>query len=190
MKITTILGSPRMQGNTATTLKLFEEKATAAGHEIKRINLAELTIAGCTGCGACQSPSDEASCVVKDDAGVVYEGLIEGDLSIIASPLYCWSFTSLVQAALERCIALVSGYGTEDFQSLVMDKTFALLMTCGGPVEDNADLAPIAFQRLSEFVKAKAGGTYILASATSPEGIAEAAGSLSDQMVSELLGSV
>lgn len=188
MKITTILGSPRLQGNTAATLEQFEEKAITAGHEVRRINLAELTIAGCTGCGACRAAAEKPNCVVRDDAGVVYDGLIDADLSIIASPLYCWSFTALTQAALERCIALVSGYGTDNFTSLVRDKTFALMMTCAGPIEDNADLVPVAFERLSAFVRARVGGIYVLPGTTTPEEIGAAAATLTDSMVAELLG--
>ncbi len=39
MQITTILGSPRKNGNTATVLELFEELMAQQGHEVDRINI-------------------------------------------------------------------------------------------------------------------------------------------------------
>ena len=162
--------------------------AAKASQAISRINLAELTIVGCTGCYACQAVAGEPGCVQKDEASVVYQGMIGADQVIISTPLYCWSHTALTQAAIERCIALVSGYGTDDFTTLVKGKSFALLVTSAGPIENNVDLLPIAFKRMCGFLQAKAGGSFILPGTTTPAEITPAAEKLARTMMVELLG--
>jgi len=187
MKITTVLSSPNIKGNTSIPLKLFEDKATAAGHEVNRINLAKLNIAGCIGCGACQSVADAPGCSQNDDGSILYQGMIDADLTILATPLYCWGFTSIGQAAVERCIALVSGYGTDQYSSLIDGKKLALLVTCGGPEADNVDLLPVVIDRMTDFVKTKVAGKYILPLCTTPDAIKPEADKLSTKMVEELL---
>ena len=48
MKITTILGSPRKQGNTAAVLNHFEALVTPA-HPVERVNLVDYSVKGCRG---------------------------------------------------------------------------------------------------------------------------------------------
>ena len=45
MNLTTLMGSPRLHGNTATVLGRFEEMARPA-HQIERINVVDRTVAG------------------------------------------------------------------------------------------------------------------------------------------------
>ena len=61
MKIITILGSPRRQGNTATVLSMFES-LVAAQHQVDRVDLVDYDVRGCLGCGACQKVLDEPGC--------------------------------------------------------------------------------------------------------------------------------
>ncbi len=188
MKITTILCSPKVKGNTGTTLELFEDQAAAAGHETNRINLVKMKVSSCLGCGVCQGVVGKPGCVQKDDAPIFYQAMIDADLIIFATPLYCWSFTSIGQAALERCIALVSGYGTDKFESLIEGRAMALLVTCAEPEADNADLIPIGMERMKGFVKARSCDKYILAGYTTAETTKPAAEKITARMVTELLG--
>ncbi len=66
MKVTTILGSPKKDGNTAKVLGLFEE-IISQDHEVARIDIATSNIKGCLGCHACQKVPDDPGCVQKDD---------------------------------------------------------------------------------------------------------------------------
>ena len=54
MNITTILGSPRKSGSTATVLGWVENELEANGHHIDRIDIMKCGIKnGCLGCYAC-----------------------------------------------------------------------------------------------------------------------------------------
>jgi multimeric flavodoxin WrbA len=68
MQVTTILGSARKKGNTATVLGWVEEEVKSMGHDVDRIYLNNKTIMGCLGCDKCGEKPDEIACVQKDDA--------------------------------------------------------------------------------------------------------------------------
>ena len=63
MQITTILGSARKKGNTATILGWVEKELETRGHDVERIYLNNKTIAGCLGCAKCKQNPDEIACV-------------------------------------------------------------------------------------------------------------------------------
>ncbi|MDF2988675.1 MAG: NADPH-dependent reductase [Eubacterium sp.] len=67
MKITTVMGSPKKHGKTATALEFFEKQLLSQGHEIDRINITDYHINGCLGCYACMQNKDVAGCVQKDE---------------------------------------------------------------------------------------------------------------------------
>ena len=52
MKVMTILGSPKRNGNTAKVLEQFESFITN-GHEVDRVDIASYHVKGCVGCYAC-----------------------------------------------------------------------------------------------------------------------------------------
>ena len=170
MKIMTILGSPKMEGNTAGALKMFEE-SVAGKHEIDRVNLPTMDVMGCQGCYACQQNPDEASCVVRDDATDVLKRVAEADAIVYASPLYMWGFASKMHAFMERHLSLVTGYGGPQYKSLLEGTKGALLLTCGGPVEGNTDPIQQVFDQFASYAKADVVGKYIVAGTTSPEEI-------------------
>ena len=88
MKVMTILGSPKKNGNTAKVLGLFESMI-ANDHEVDRINIADSDVKGCIGCYACQQTPNEPACVQKDDAVSIFERMMNSDAVVYASPLYC-----------------------------------------------------------------------------------------------------
>ncbi|MDM8551633.1 flavodoxin family protein [Desulfobacterales bacterium HSG2] len=187
MKITTILGSPRKKGNTANVLGMFEERV-AQGHEVDRINITEYKVNGCLGCGACQKKSDEPGCVQKDDAVSLFGRMTEADVVIYASPLYCWSFSAQMKALIDRHFCLVKNYGTPDHKSLVDGKRTALLVTCGGPVEDNADLIQEIFNRVNLYAKCDVIGKYILPFCTTPDALGDEAAEMAKKMAGDITG--
>ncbi|UCG59943.1 MAG: flavodoxin family protein [Phycisphaerales bacterium] len=170
MKVTTILGSPKKNGNTAKVLGLFEEQI-AQDHNVDRITVATSSIKGCLGCHACQKVPDEPGCVQKDDALPIFERMMSSDVVIYASPLYCWGFSSQMKALLDRHFCLVTGYGTPDYKSLVQDKNVALLVTCAGPVENNTDLIQTMFDRMSDWGQCNVIGKYVVPFCTTPDAI-------------------
>ena len=187
MKITTILGSPRMKGNTAKVLGLFEELA-AEDHEVDRIDLASCEVEGCLGCNACQGEPDEPGCVQEDEAVAIFDRMLSADVIVYATPLYCWGFSSQMKALLDRHYCLVTGYGSPEYKSLLQGKRLALLVTCEGPIEDNADLIQVVFDRMSAYARSDVVGKHIVPLCTTPEAMGPEGMETARSMVHNIVG--
>ena len=77
MQVTTLLGSAKKKGNTATVLGWVEENLKSLGHDVERIYLNSKSIRGCLGCAKCRENPDEIACVQKDDAIDIMEDAIQ-----------------------------------------------------------------------------------------------------------------
>ena len=187
MKVVTILGSPKKEGNTAKVLGLFEE-LIVEGHEVDRVNIAACDVKGCLGCGACQKVPNEPGCVQEDDAASIFERMMGADAVIYASPLYAWGFSSQMKALIDRHFCLVTGYGSPDYKSLLEGKRTALLVTCAGPVENNADLIQESFDRLSNYGQCNIVGKYVVPFCTTPDSIASEAMETAKKMAGDIVG--
>jgi hypothetical protein len=93
-----------------------------------------------------------------------------------------------MKALIDRHFCLVTGYGTADLKSLVEGKRTALLVTCAGPVEKNADLIQVLFDRLTDFGKCKAIGKYVVPFCTTPEALNEKVRGMAHTMAGEIAG--
>lgn len=140
MKITTVMGSPKKHGKTATALEFFEKQLLSQGHEIDRINITDYHINGCLGCYACMQNRDAAGCVQKDDAEQVLMRIISADAVVYASPLYSFDLTAQMKPLVDRSFCLSN-------TPLLDGKSVALLITCAGQEEGNADLVQEFFRR-------------------------------------------
>jgi multimeric flavodoxin WrbA len=187
MKVTTILGSPKKKGNTATVLGAFEELISQR-HEVERIDIADYNIKGCLGCAACKKVPDEPGCVQKDDAVALFERMMEADVIIYATPLYSWGFSAQLKSLIDRHFCLVKDYGTPQYTSLIEDKRTVLLVTCAGPVEDNADLIQEIFTRMNDYLKGSVVGKYIVPFCTTPDAIGEKAMETAKKMAGDIEG--
>jgi len=128
----------------------------------------------------------EQGCVQKDDAASIFERIMSSDVVVYASPLYCWSFYSQLKAFLDRHLCLVTWYNTPDYKSLLEGKRSALLVTCGGPIEDNADLIQTIFDRMNDFCKCTVIGKYVVPFCTSPDAIGAEATKIAEKMASNV----
>jgi len=186
MKIVTILGSPKKKGNTAKVLDLFEE-LIEKNHVNDRLNLVDCDIGGCLGCGTCQEKPDEIGCVQKDDVSKVLERIADSDVVIYATPLYCWSFSSQMKALIDRHVCLASGHGTPEHKSQVKGKRMVLLVTCAGPIENNADLIQQIFDRFNDYLQGEVIGKYIVPFCTTPDSISSEATETAKKMHKDIL---
>ncbi len=187
MKIMTILGSPKKKGNTAAVLGMFEE-IVSKDHTIDRVNISDCNVKGCLGCYACQRTSEEPGCIQKDDAISIIGRIVEADAVIYATPLYDWSFSSQIKALLDRQLCLATDYGTPDHKSLIEGKKVALLVTCGGPIENNADLIQEIFDRMfASFLKADIAGKYVVPLCTTPDKMGDEAMGTAKQMAEAIV---
>jgi multimeric flavodoxin WrbA len=184
MKILTIMGSPKKKGKTHGALKLFEENMTAHGNDVERINITDYNINGCLGCYACMEKKDEPGCIQKDDALSVFDKMAAADTIVIASPLYSFDLTAQLKPFVDRCFSLSN-------TTILNKKRLALLITCTGQIENNADLVQEFFRRAFDgenggMFHTELAGRYVVPYSDSPD-FMERAKKTADTMFNELV---
>jgi multimeric flavodoxin WrbA len=171
MKIVSLCGSPRKNGNTAMVLGWVEDELRENGHEVARIDVVDCDVKGCLECYQCQKNLKEPGCPQKDDALSIFGRMMEADAVIYASPLFCWSWSAQIKPLVDRHFCLVKEAGTRKWSSLLQDKPTALVMTSAGPMEGNADLLIQQYRNLVEYGRATVKGTLVVPLCTTPDQI-------------------
>jgi multimeric flavodoxin WrbA len=105
MNILILQGSPRANGNTAWMAEEYKKAAEATGHSVTLVNVARKKIAGCLACEFCHGKGNGA-CVQKDDMQELYPLLAEAEALVIASPIYYFTLSAQIQAAIQRFYAI------------------------------------------------------------------------------------
>jgi multimeric flavodoxin WrbA len=187
MQIVTILGSPRRHGNTAAVLAHLEG-LLAGQHQVRRINVVDHKVRGCTGCGTCQKVLDEPGCKQDDDALQILHRMCEADAVVYATPLYAWSFPAQIKALIDRHYCLTKWGDNGVVRSLLAGKRAALLVTCGDAVEGNADLIQVEFARQMEAARCHAIGSYVVPHCSEPDRLGEPAWAVARALALDLCG--
>ncbi len=130
MNVLILMGSPRLQGNTAELCKPFMAEMEQNGSQMRYIPLAEKHIRPCLGCYACQQVSGTYGCPLQDDMADVVEQIIWADLIVLATPIYSWYCTAHMKAMLDRHYGMNKYYGSAS-GSLWAGKRVAILATHG-----------------------------------------------------------
>ena len=100
-KVLGILGSPRLEGNTADLLEAVLEGARSAGADTERLDLARMRINACIECRRCD---ESAECAVKtDDMQQIYSRIRNVDAIVLASPIFFMSVSAQTKAMIDRC---------------------------------------------------------------------------------------
>jgi multimeric flavodoxin WrbA len=193
MKIVTVLGSPRKNGNTAKALENIENLLRNT-HQVERIDIISQDVRGCLGCYQCQKNLSEPACVLDDDVPDLLQKLINADVILYSTPLYGHSYSAQMKSFLDRHVALfkvISGAekSLPEMKSLIEGKHLALLVTCQGPEEDNADLIQKLFYRHNLAAKTKLVGSYTLPFCSTPDNTAEMSIDIS-QVISKDINSI
>ncbi len=188
MQITTILGSAKKKGNTATVLGWVEAELQSLGHEVERIYLNNKTIGGCLGCAKCREKPDEIACVQKDDAADIMQKMIASEAVLFASPIYFWGFTAQFKALIDRGYALVTNYHKPGHTSLMQNKRMSLLVTGADAYEDNAEGMFTAFDRVVDFLLAQKTGELYVGECSLPAEIPETAKNNALELARSLAG--
>lgn len=163
MKILSLLGSPKKNGNTAYALNYLEEQLKQQNHEVKHIHVSSLPIEGCRECYWCKQDGNFLCCN-NDEAIPVLKEIIDADAIILSAPTFCWGFPAQIKALLDRMFCLISWKeGDTETKSLLEGKTMALIVTAGGEVKNNAELLGLAFNNMVEFMKCKSAGIVYIA---------------------------
>lgn len=161
MKVLAIQGSPRKNGNTDIVLDRFLDRLREA-HEadMEKLRAPRLDIGGCIECFACQKTLDAPACAVKDDMTEVYDKMLDVDLIVFASPVFCWGLTAQIKAVFDRLYATFK-FTENPCVSLLEGKCTALIVTAGGDKQAGATACQEAYDRLFEFARAKDCGTFL-----------------------------
>ena len=101
IRVLGILGSPRLEGNTADLLDAVLDGARDAGADVERLDLARMSINPCVECRSCD---EKAECAVKsDDMKEIYSRIRSVDGIVLASPIFFMGVTAQTKAMIDRC---------------------------------------------------------------------------------------
>ena len=105
MKIVVLNGSPHPAGPTSDMVSAFTAGAQEAGHEVKEFKVAHMNIRGCMACEYCQTKK-KGICAQKDDMQEIYPEILSADMVVFASPVYYFTLSAQLQAAIHRTYAI------------------------------------------------------------------------------------
>lgn len=145
MNVLILMGSPRLQGNTAELCKPFMEELTAGGAQVRYVTLADRKIQPCRGCYACQDVNGAYGCVQKDEMPV--DDILWADLMVLATPIYAWYCAAPMKNVLDRHYGFNKFYGSAE-GSLWAGKRVAILATHGYAGAYATDPFEMGVQRL------------------------------------------
>lgn len=123
-QILIIKGSPRKNGNTSAMADAFAKGASENEAITTEVVLKDKTIGDCMGCGACQK--NVGLCVQKDDMAEIYDEMKKADVIVLASPVYFYTWTSLMKRMIDRTFAV---------EAILKNKKFYLLSAGAAPEE-------------------------------------------------------
>lgn len=141
MKAYILMGSPRKNGNTISIIKPFIEEFEALGNECELVWLYDKNLKPCMACRTCQKDWTKFGCSQEDDMQEIFDGIINSDLIVIASPIYSWYCTPPTKCVLDRMVyGMNKYYGEEKGPAIWSGKNVAIITTCGYRPENGADL--------------------------------------------------
>ena len=188
MQITTLLGSARKKGNTATVLGWVEEELVSLGHDVDRIYLNNKSISGCLGCAKCRENPDDIACVQNDDAIDIMGQMVSSDVVLFASPIYFWGFPAQIKALIDRGYSLVTNYHKPGHTSLMEGKRIGLLVTGAAPYEQNAEGMFTAFDLIVDFLLARKSGELYVGKCNVPAELSEKVKDKATKLARSLVG--
>jgi len=158
-KICVLMGSPRLNKNTAELLKPFMQELKANGCDVNYITLADKDILPYKGCFACQHVEGQYGCVLKDDVTQIMDAIIASDCIVFATPIYTWYCTAPMKALLDRHFGLNKFYGKAK-GSLWEGKQIAIVATHGYDAKNATKPFETGIQRLCEHSHLQYMGMY------------------------------
>ena len=159
MNILILMGSPRLQCNTAELCKPFMEELEAGGAHVRYVPLADKDIRPCRGCYICQDTPDVYGCPQEDDMAGIVEDILWCDCLVLATPIYSWYCPSVMKSVLDRHYGLNKFYGSAE-GSLWAGKSVAILATHGYEGAYATDPFEMGIRRLCIHSKLEYRGLY------------------------------
>ena len=133
MKIVSVLGSPRKNGNSVYIANKIMDMAEEKGYEKQSFYLNDLVFKGCQACLACKHGAEE--CVIKDDLKPALEAVKNADILIMASPIYFGEVSGQLKCFIDRTYSFLKpNYLTDkDCSRLAPGKKVVFVLTQGQP---------------------------------------------------------
>jgi multimeric flavodoxin WrbA len=169
MKVLAINSSPRKgKGNTALILNPFLEGMKEVGADVELYYTSDLKINPCQGDASCwfRTPGE---CIYKDDMSWLLPKIIQTDILILASPVYCDGVTGPMKMLMDRCVP-----GSEPFleirdghirhprrQNGDRIRKIVLVSSCGFWEMDNFDPLLVHLKAYSKNAKAEFAGALL-----------------------------
>jgi multimeric flavodoxin WrbA len=118
MRAFVVNGAQRKKGYTREVVDTFCLGLESGGAAVDRVDLGEVLVAPCRGCYSCWRPESPGRCVIRDDMGGLLDRYFASDVVAFATPLYFYSFSSLLKSFFERLFPLLDpplelGQGSE-----------------------------------------------------------------------------
>lgn len=122
-KILLVNGSPNLNGNTATALKIAEKIFIENNIKVEWFQIGTKPVRGCVGCDTCEKTH---RCVFKDDAcNELIEAILDADALLVGTPVYFAGPNGALCALFDRAF-----YATANFGQLLKGKPVASITTC------------------------------------------------------------
>ena len=115
-KVLILSSSPRQGSNSDLLCDEFLSGALAAGHEVQKIRLADLTLNPCRACDYCLS--HDCQCVQDDGMKEIFPALKAADVIVLASPVYFHSISAQLKMVFDRTYSTHPSYINKDFYFL------------------------------------------------------------------------
>jgi len=147
-----LCGSPRENGNSDRLADAFGEGATAAGHQVRKVRVADLKIGGCRACKHCFDKPGK--CVQDDDMISVLKAFREAHVVVFASPVYWFGVTAQLKAAIDRTYSQIPLSNA--------NKKAVVLMTCEDADYHVADPALKMFRMMFDYSGWEEAGSIVV----------------------------
>ncbi|PKM39107.1 MAG: hypothetical protein CVV04_12345 [Firmicutes bacterium HGW-Firmicutes-9] len=153
MKILVINGSPN--GERSSTMHVTRAFVEGMGETFDIIDSLRADVKPCLGCFSCWMKTP-GKCVQNDDMAQILERLLDSDLVILSTPLYCYSVPSSLKAIYDRLIPLGTQEQIEDGEGgtyhpgrQAINTKIMLICGCGFPNrENNIEAMDFQFDRM------------------------------------------
>lgn len=103
MKVVAFNGSPRIDGNTAQSIRIVLAQLQKEGIETELVQLGGRKVFGCLACGRCFETRDKRCVRQDDEMNTFIQKMDEADGIIIGSPTYFSNVSTEVKALIDRC---------------------------------------------------------------------------------------
>jgi FMN-dependent NADH-azoreductase len=100
IKVLAFAGSPRRHGNSETLLDwVLGGMSTDDDIVIEKVALTDANINPCKGCNVCEKLN---TCVQRDGMDIYHDKIVDADIILLSSPIFCMGVASQVKALIDR----------------------------------------------------------------------------------------